>query len=81
MTETFRNPITESGADPFVVRFEERYYYVYSTADGVFVSHADNIHHLAQDGRWPMFTSVKCPTTGRGSPRCSAIRSASATGS
>ncbi len=51
MTETFRNPITESGADPFVVRFEERYYYVYSTADGVFVSHADNIHHLAQDGR------------------------------
>ena len=24
MTETFRNPITENGADPFVVRVEDR---------------------------------------------------------
>ena len=51
MTETFRNPITESGADPFVVRFEDRYYYVYSADGGVFVSRADNIHHLRQDGK------------------------------
>lgn len=51
MTETFRNPITESGADPFVVRFENGYYYVYSADGGVFVSRADNIHHLRQDGK------------------------------
>lgn len=51
MTETFRNPITESGADPFVVRFEDGYYYVYSADGGVFVSRADNIHHLRQDGK------------------------------
>lgn len=51
MTETFRNPITESGADPFVVHFEDGYYYVYSADGGVFVSRADNIHHLRQDGK------------------------------
>ena len=51
MAETFRNPITENGADPFVVRFEDRYYYVYSADDGVAVSSADNIHHLKQDGK------------------------------
>lgn len=51
MTDTFRNPITESGADPFVVRFEDGYYYVYSADGGVFVSRADNIHHLRQDGK------------------------------
>ena len=51
MTETFRNPITESGADPFVVRFEDGYYYVYSADGGVFVSRADNIHHLRQNGK------------------------------
>lgn len=51
MTETFRNPITESGADPLVVRFEDGYYYVYSADGGVFVSRADNIHHLRQDGK------------------------------
>ncbi len=51
MAETFRNPITESGADPFVVRFEDGYYYVYSADGGVFVSRADNIHHLRQDGK------------------------------
>lgn len=51
MTETFRNPIAESGADPFVVRFEDGYYYVYSADGGVFVSRADNIHHLRQDGK------------------------------
>lgn len=51
MTETFKNPITESGADPFVVFFEDRYYYVYSAEGGIFVSAADNIHHLARNGR------------------------------
>lgn len=51
MAETFRNPITESGADPFVVRFEDGYYYVYSADGGVFVSRADNIHHLRQNGK------------------------------
>lgn len=51
MTETFKNPINESGADPFVVRFGDKYYYVFSAAGGLYVSSADNIHHLNREGK------------------------------
>ena len=51
MKEQFRNPITESGPDPFVVFFEEKYYYVYSAAGGLYVSCAENIHKLKRDGK------------------------------
>ncbi|MBQ9428063.1 MAG: glycoside hydrolase family 43 protein [Clostridia bacterium] len=51
MTEFFYNPITESGADPFVVRVCDRYYYCYSAGGAVKVACADNIHHLAQNGK------------------------------
>lgn len=59
MTERFQNPILERGADPFVVRFEDTYYYVYSTVGGLYVSHADNIHHLNREG-----ANVFCPPAG-----------------
>ena len=51
MKGQFRNPITESGPDPFVVLFEEKYYYVYSAEGGLYVSCAENIHKLKRDGR------------------------------
>lgn len=51
MKERFRNPITEDGADPFVVFFEGKYYYVYSAAGGLYVSSAENIHKLSRDGK------------------------------
>ncbi|MBQ7660797.1 MAG: glycoside hydrolase family 43 protein [Clostridia bacterium] len=51
MTEYFYNPIIENGPDPFVLRHADRYYYCYSTGAAIFVSSADNIHHLSQNGR------------------------------
>lgn len=52
MTEKFRNPILKAGADPFVVFWNDKYYYVYSNADAsVEVSCADNIHHITRNGK------------------------------
>ncbi len=52
MTEKFKNPILKAGADPFVVFWNDKYYYVYSNADAsVEVSVADNIHHITRDGK------------------------------
>ena len=51
MSIQFKNPILEKGADPFVVLFEGKYYYVYSTKDRtVEVSVADNINLLNRNG-------------------------------
>ena len=51
MSVQFKNPILEKGADPFVVLFEGKYYYVYSTKDRtVEVSVADNINLLNRNG-------------------------------
>ena len=51
MAVQFKNPILEKGADPFVVLFEGKYYYVYSTKDRtVEVSVADNINLLNRNG-------------------------------
>ena len=52
MTEKFKNPILKAGADPFVVFWQDKYYYVYSNADAsVEVSVADNIHHITREGK------------------------------
>ena len=52
MTEKFKNPILPAGADPFVVFWNDKYYYVYSNADAsVEVSCADNIHLLPKQAR------------------------------
>ena len=51
MAVRFQNPILEKGADPFVVLFEGKYYYVYSCADrSIQVSSADNINLLTREG-------------------------------
>ncbi len=44
MKETFTNPILPRGADPYVVKQGDKYYYCYSSGNGVAVSCADNIH-------------------------------------
>ena len=44
MKETFVNPILERGADPYVVKKDGKYYYCYSSGNGVAVAAADNIH-------------------------------------
>ncbi len=52
MTEKFKNPILKAGADPFVVFWNDKYYYVYSNADAsVEVSVANNIHHITREGK------------------------------
>lgn len=52
MAVRFQNPILEYGADPFVVLFEGKYYYVYSCKDReIQVSCADNIHQLTREGK------------------------------
>ena len=52
MSVTFKNPILEKGADPFVVLFEGKYYYVYSRGDrSIEVSTADSIDKLNREGK------------------------------
>ena len=52
MTEKFKNPLLEHGADPFVTFWNGKYYYVYSVKDEwVEVSQADNIHHITREGK------------------------------
>ena len=52
MAVRFKNPILEFGADPFVVLFEGKYYYVYSCKDRVVqVSVADSIDKLNREGK------------------------------
>ena len=52
MSIRFKNPILEFGADPFVVLFEGKYYYVYSCKDrSIQVSSADEIDKLNREGK------------------------------
>lgn len=45
---TFRNPVDGQGADPWVVRDGETYYYCYSLAEGVFVARLEDLSKISR---------------------------------
>ncbi len=59
--DTFTNPVCESGADPWVVRWRGAYYYCHSRAGSVCVSRAERLHEV---GRRPAAV-VWAPAPGR----------------
>lgn len=47
-TETFTNPIVADGADPWVIRFQEEYYYCFSAENKIWVSRSVGLHEIGE---------------------------------
>lgn len=47
MNESFKNPIAPHGADPYMIKHGDVYYYCHSTGNGVAVRKCSNIHKLS----------------------------------
>jgi len=43
---TFTNPIVADGADPWVIRPQDAYFYCFSTSDQIWVSRSENLHEI-----------------------------------
>lgn len=56
-TRTFRNPVVDHGADPWVVRDGEDYYYCYSGGNGVCVNKIDALDKITEDGGKKVYTA------------------------
>ena len=56
---SFVNPVSPSGADPWVIRDKESgiYYYCYSGGDGVFVGRISDLAHISKDGGRKVYTA------------------------
>ena len=57
MKEYYVNPIDVRGADPWVVKHGDIYYYCFSIGNGVAVSKADNIHLISRNGGVIVYTA------------------------
>lgn len=57
----FTNPITEKGADPWVIRNNGIYYYCYSTGRAIGVKKAENLHEI---GKGDAVTVWRAPDSG-----------------
>ncbi len=56
---TFTNPVCESGADPWVIRDGDNYYYCYSGGDGVCVNKIESLDQITSDGGTKVYTAPK----------------------
>lgn len=54
---TFSNPILNSGADPWVIRDGDYYYYCYSGGDGVCVSRFESLDQITTNGGKKVYTA------------------------
>ena len=43
---TFTNPVVTDGADPWVIRYQNFYYYCFSTGDRIWISCSRNLHEI-----------------------------------
>lgn len=57
ITRTVQNPIAASGADPWVVRDGNRYYYCYSGGNGVCVNEIEGLHAITTQGGTKVYTA------------------------
>ena len=48
--ETVQNPISPAGADPWVVRHGDKYYYCYSGGNGVCVNKIEALDKITDEG-------------------------------
>jgi len=60
-TETFRNPIAPKGADPYLIRHGDMYYYCHSIGTGVAVRPCSNIHKITENESTVVY---RAPETG-----------------
>lgn len=58
LPETFTNPVMPDGADPWVIRENDRYYYCYSRDGSIFISRSDNLHTLSEENGVAVWTPV-----------------------
>ncbi|MBR5311984.1 MAG: glycoside hydrolase family 43 protein [Clostridia bacterium] len=54
---TFKNPVLGSGADPWVIRDGDAYYYCYSGGNGVFVNKIESLDKITSDGGTKVYTA------------------------
>ena len=43
---TFTNPVVANGADPWVIRYQDVYYYCFATDDRIWISCSKNLHEI-----------------------------------
>ncbi|HPC35374.1 MAG TPA: glycoside hydrolase family 43 protein [Candidatus Marinimicrobia bacterium] len=43
---TFTNPVVADGADPWVIQYQNFYYYCFSTGDRIWISRSRNLHEI-----------------------------------
>jgi len=53
----FKNPVCESGADPWVIRDGDSYYYCYSGGDGVCVNEIEGLDKITSEGGKKVYTA------------------------
>lgn len=54
---TFQNPVLDSGADPWVIRDGDDYYYCYSGGDGVCVNRIEALDKITTEGGTKVYTA------------------------
>ncbi len=54
---TFKNPVCASGADPWVIRDGDNYYYCYSGGDGVCVNKIEALDKITTEGGTKVYTA------------------------
>lgn len=54
---TFKNPVCSSGADPWVIRDGDDYYYCYSGGDGVCVNKIEALDKITTEGGTKVYTA------------------------
>ncbi len=54
---TFKNPVLGSGADPWVIRDGDKYYYCYSGGNGVCVNEIESLDKITADGGTKVYTA------------------------
>lgn len=64
--ETFTNPIVESGADPWVILFENNYYYCRSDKDGIYISQSKRLQDIGVVPRIKIWTPPEDTLYSRG---------------
>lgn len=53
----FTNPVASSGADPWVIRDGDKYYYCYSGGDGVCVNELESLTEITTEGGRKVYTA------------------------
>lgn len=61
MKELFKNPIAKKGADPYLIKHGDIYYYCHSIGNGVAVRICENIHRISEGKSVIVYTA---PETG-----------------